>query len=206
MPRPETELLAGAAVEELTRLVSVGVEQPSAVDLCTGSGAIALAMATEVPQARVAAVEMSEAAYGYAQCNCAGHGIDLRLGDMAAAFPELRGRVHVVTANPPYIPLDAFESVAAEARNFDPAAALWSGEDGLEAIRVVARVAADLLADGGLVVCEHADVQGRSAPELFAAAGDWREVRDHADLAGRPRFVTARRVSRARAGAGTIGA
>jgi release factor glutamine methyltransferase len=204
VPRPETELVAGAAVDELARLVSGGVERPVAVDLCTGAGAIALAMATEVPEVRVAAVEVSESALRYAQRNCAGHGVDLRLGDMAVAFPELRGHVHVVTANPPYIPLEEFESVAAEARDFDPAGALWSGQDGLDAIRVVAGVAADLLVDGGLVVCEHADLQARSAPAAFAATGDWQEVRDHADLAGRPRFVTARRVSRADAKAGTI--
>jgi release factor glutamine methyltransferase len=131
--------------------------------------------------------------------------VDLRLGDMADAVADLAAQAHVVTANPPYIPLAAFESVAAEVRDFDPAAALWSSEDGLAAIRVVAEVAARLLDDDGLVVCEHADVQGESAPAVFASSGDWREVRDHRDLTGRARFVTARRVSRRRASAGTIG-
>jgi release factor glutamine methyltransferase len=204
VPRPETELLAGAAIEELQRLRDAGVDGLRAVDLCTGSGAVALAMATEVPQVRVSAVEVSEEAFAYAVRNATGVEIDLRLDDMAHAFPELVGQVHVATANPPYIPLAAYESVDAEARDYDPAAALWSGEDGLAAIRVVARVGADLLVDGGLIVCEHADVQGESAPAVFAATGDWREVRDHRDLAGRPRFVTARRVSRRRREAGTI--
>ena len=102
----------------------------------------------------------------------------------------------MVTANPPYIPLDAFESVDAEARDHDPDVALWSGEDGLDAIRVVAHVAARLLVDGGLVLCEHADVQEESAPRCSSGTGSWSEVRDHLDLAGRPRFVTARRVAR----------
>jgi len=112
--------------------------------------------------------------------------------------------VHVVTANPPYIPLDAYESVQAEVRVHDPAKALWAGEDGLDAIRVVAEVAARLLVDGGLLLCEHADLQHSSAPGVFAAMPVWRTVRDHADLAGRPRFVTARRVTRRLPAAGTI--
>jgi release factor glutamine methyltransferase len=97
-----------------------------------------------------------------------------------------------VVSNPPYIPLDAWESVAVEARDHDPALALWSGEDGLDAIREVERRAALLLKTGGAVGVEHADVQGESAPAVFAAAARWADVRDHRDLAGRPRFVTAR--------------
>jgi release factor glutamine methyltransferase len=111
---------------------------------------------------------------------------------MADAFPELDGTVDVVVSNPPYIPLDAFESVAPEARDHDPALALWSGADGLEALRVVERVAARLLRRGGVVGAEHADVQGEAAPAVFVAADRWVDVRDHRDLAGRPRFVTAR--------------
>jgi release factor glutamine methyltransferase len=193
VPRPETELLAGTAVDELLRLTRAGVGSPHAVDLCTGSGAVALAMATEAPGSRVTAVEISHSAYGYARRNCRASGVDLRLGDIADAVDDLAGQVHVVTANPPYIPLGAFESVDPEAREFEPATALWSGADGLDMIRSVASVAARLLVDGGLVVCEHADLQGESAPAVFAAAGGWSEVRDHVDLAGRPRFLTARR-------------
>ncbi len=82
--------------------------------------------------------------------------------------------------------------MAREARENDPHLALFSGEDGLDAIRVLERVAARLLAPGGHVGCEHADLQGESAPGVFAASGRWADVRDHRDLAGRPRFVTAR--------------
>ena len=94
--------------------------------------------------------------------------------------------------NPPYIPLEAYESVAPEARDHDPELALFSGDDGLVAMRVVERVAARLLRPRGVVGAEHADVQGESAPAVFAATGRWSDVRDHADLAGRSRFVTAR--------------
>lgn len=193
VPRPETECLTGAAVEELRRLVRSGVPHPVAVDLCAGSGAVAAAMASEVPESRVVAVEVSETAHAYAVRNAAPYGVDVRLGDMATAVADLVGTAHVVTANPPYIPLEAYESVAPEAREFDPPVALWAGEDGLEAVRTVARVAAGLLVRDGLVLCEHADVQGESAPGVFASAGDWAGVRDNEDLARRPRFVSARR-------------
>ncbi|WP_127480655.1 peptide chain release factor N(5)-glutamine methyltransferase [Nocardioides pantholopis] len=187
VPRPETELLAGWAVEQLADLAD-----PVVVDLCTGSGAVAKAIADEVPHARVHAVELDPAAFRWAERNLAETGVDLREGDMATAFPELDGTVDLVTCNPPYIPLDAWESVAAEARDHDPELALFSGADGLDAMRVLEVRAAALLRPGGQVGAEHADVQGRSAPGVFAAAGRWQEVRDHDDLAGRARFVTAR--------------
>ena len=187
VPRPETELLAGWAVERAGLL-----DAPVVVDLGTGSGAIAKAVADELPHARVHAVEMDEAAHGWATTNLAGTGVDLRLGDLGTAFEELAGTVDVVVSNPPYIPLDAWESVAREVRDHDPALALWSGADGLDAMRVVEARAALLLVPGGVVGVEHADAQGESAPAVFAATGRWADVRDHRDLAGRPRFVTAR--------------
>ena len=191
VPRPETELLAGWAVEQAAAVVAAG-RVPVVVDLCTGSGAIALAVATEVPTAEVHAVELGDPAVEWAARNLAGTGVDLRHGDMADAFPDLDGTVDVVVCNPPYIPLEAYESVAPEARDHDPELALFSGEDGLVAMRVVERVAARLLAPSGVAGAEHADVQGSSAPAVFVATGRWSDVRDHADLAGRSRFVTAR--------------
>jgi release factor glutamine methyltransferase len=189
VPRPETELLAGWAIEQ-----ALIVESPVVVDLCTGSGAVAKAIADEVPGARVHAVELDEPAHAWAERNLAGTGVDLRRGDMADAFGDLAGTVDVVVCNPPYIPLDAWESVAAEARDHDPHLALFSGDDGLDAMRVLERRAALLLRPGGVVGAEHADLQGESAPAVFTAAGRWTEVRDHEDLAGRARFLTARAV------------
>jgi release factor glutamine methyltransferase len=187
VPRPETELLAGWSVDEAALL-----DAPVVVDLCTGSGAIAKAVADEVPAATVHAVELDESAYAWAQRNLAGTGVDLRHGDLATAFDDLLGAVDVVTCNPPYIPLEAWESVAPEARDHDPHLALFSGADGLDAIRVLERRAARLLRPGGVLGFEHADVQGRSAPAVLTAAGRWTDVRDHPDLAGRARFTTAR--------------
>ena len=187
VPRPETELLAGWAVEQASVL-----DSPVVVDLCTGSGAIARAVVDEVPAADVHAVELDEGALAWAERNLAGTGVDLRHGDLATAFDDLLGAVDVVVCNPPYIPLEAWESVAAEARDHDPHLALFSGQDGLDAIRVLEQRAALLLRPGGVVGSEHADVQGESAPGVFAASGRWVDVADHRDLAGRARYVTAR--------------
>jgi len=191
VPRPETELLAGWGIDSARAVLDTG-RSPVVVDLCTGSGAIALAIANEVPEARVYAVELGEDAYGWAVRNLAGTGVDLRQGDMADAFADLDGAVDVVVCNPPYIPLEAFESVAPEARDFDPALSLWSGQDGLDAIRVLETVAARLLRSGGVQGVEHADVQGESAQAIFACTGRWGDIRDNTDLAGRSRFVTAK--------------
>lgn len=189
IPRPETELLAGWAIEKAKR-----IDSPIVVDLCTGSGAIALSLVDEVPGARVHAVELDERAFGWAHRNLAGTGVDLRQGDMAAAFAELDGTVDIVVSNPPYIPLDAWESVEAEVRDHDPSLALWSGDDGLDAMRIVESTAFRLLKPGGVVAAEHADVQGESAPAVFSVSGRWTLVRDNADYADRPRFVTAAKV------------
>ena len=146
-----------------------------------------------MPHADVHAVEMSPDAFRYAQANLASSGgVDLRLGDAFEAFDDLAGTVDVVVCNPPYIPLEAWESVAVEARDHDPHVALFSGQDGLDAMRLLERRAAAILRPGGVVGAEHADVQGASAPAVFTATGRWLDVRDHLDLAGRPRYVTAR--------------
>ena len=191
VPRPETELLAGWAIDRTTT-----IDHPVVVDLCTGSGAIAKSIADEVPGAQVHAVELSEDAYPWAVRNLAGTGVDLRQGDMADEFIDLDGTVDVIVCNPPYIPLEAWESVAAEARDHDPDLALFSGLDGLDAIRILERRAAELLKPGGVVGFEHADEQGPGgdsggAPAVFSGTGRWTDVRDHLDLAGRPRFTTA---------------
>ncbi|GAA2123992.1 peptide chain release factor N(5)-glutamine methyltransferase [Nocardioides bigeumensis] len=188
VPRPETELLAGWAIEEAARIGEGAV----VVDLCTGSGAIARAVADEVPLARVHAVELDEPALVWARRNLDGAGVDLRHGDLATAFDDLLGQVDVVVCNPPYVPLEAWESVAVEARDHDPHLALFSGQDGLDAIRALEVRAAALLKPGGVLGFEHADVQGESAPAVLSASGRWRDVRDHRDLAGRARFTTAR--------------
>ncbi len=204
VPRPETELLAGWAIARATeraaeKAAERAAEQageaagpPVVVDLCCGSGAIALSIVDEVPGAQVHAVELDPGAHSWAERNLAHSGVDLRLGDMSDAFPELDGTVDVVVCNPPYIPLEAWASVAPEARDHDPSLALWSGDDGLDALRILESTAARLLRPGGWVGAEHADVQGESAARVFLAGARWTDVRDHLDLARRPRYVSAR--------------
>jgi len=188
VPRPETESLAGWAIDQALAVAGA----VTVVDLCTGSGAIAKAVADEVPHARVHAVELDENAHAWAVRNLTGTGVDHRQGDLATAFDDLIGTVDIVVGNPPYIPLEAWESVEPEARDHDPHLALFSGGDGLEAMRVLEARAALLLKPGGVVGAEHAEVQAESAPAVFSGSGRWEQVRDHPDLAGRPRYVTAR--------------
>ena len=192
IPRPETEVMTGWALERMAE-----VDAPFVVELCAGSGAITKALATEFGAAATYhCVELSSDAFAYLERNLAGLGVDARLGDMADAFADLDGTVDLVVANPPYVPLDHWADVPAEVRDFDPALALVSGADGLDAMRVVADVAARLLRPGGWVCAEHAEVQEASAPEVFVRQGSFTHVADHRDLTDRPRFVTARRGGR----------
>lgn len=191
VPRPETELMAGWAIDQLRSAAPQRV--PVAVDLGTGSGAIAASMADEAPAAYVHATESSERAAEWATLNLTGTGVDLRVQDMAGAFADLDNTVDVVACNPPYVPLTAWESVQPEARDHDPEPALFSGADGLDAIRALTGVAARLLRPGGWVCCEHAEVQSEAVVALFTRHGSFEQVRDHRDYNERPRFVTARR-------------
>ena len=195
VPRPESEVMTGWAIERLHDLASV-LREPFAVDLCSGSGAIAAALATETVGVRVAAVERSPEAAEYAAENLAGTGAELVVADMADAPTEWNAGVELVIANPPYIPLEAYATVEAEARDHDPIEALFSGTDGLDAIRALVGVAARLLVDGGVLCFEHADVQGAAAADVVVGSGDFQTVRDHRDLTERPRFVTAVRRTR----------
>jgi release factor glutamine methyltransferase len=197
VPRPETESVVGWAIDALR---DMDVAEPLVVDLCTGSGAIALALAQEVPRSRVHAVEMSDDAYAWARRNVDASPdasrIELIQGDATKAFldrPELTGQFDLVISNPPYIPLTEWEYVAPEARDHDPEMALFSGEDGLDTIRGIERVAARLLRPGGVVVIEHADTQGGVVPWIFREEAGWTDAADHRDLNNRPRFATARR-------------
>jgi release factor glutamine methyltransferase len=198
VPRQETEVMTGWAID---RLAEMDVAEPVVADLGTGSAAIALSVAQEVPRARVHAVESDPLAGQWAQRNiealvaAAPHTVGrvtLHTGDFAAALPELDGVVDVVVSNPPYIPFGSW--VPPEVGEYDPATALWGGHDGLDAVRVVEATAHRLLRPGGLVAVEHGAQQGAAVYWLFADEGRWRETRTHTDLAGRDRFVTAVRV------------
>ena len=165
VPRPETEVMAGWAID---RLGKMDVAEPVVADLGTGSGAIALAIGQEVPRARVHAVEGDPLARAWAERNVSKYvasdpytagRVMLHGGDFADALGELDGTVDLVISNPPYIPVGAY--VEPEVSEYDPPAALWSGTDGLDAIRAVERTARRLLRPGGLLAVEHGGAAGR---------------------------------------------
>lgn len=197
VPRPETEQVVEVAIAELLATP----ERAVAVDLCCGAGGIAVSLATETT-ARVVAVDAAPAAVQLTADNATACRARLRvqLGDVRdpLLLRELAGEVDVVVANPPYIPPGAVP-VDPEVRDHDPALALYGGgPDGLELPRAVAAAAARLLRDGGLLVMEHADVQGAAARAMVTATGAFEGARTLPDLAGRDRMVVARRVERTR--------
>ncbi|BDZ44222.1 peptide chain release factor N(5)-glutamine methyltransferase [Naasia aerilata] len=191
VPRPETEQVAQVAIDALR---AVAAAEPIAVDLGTGSGALALSLATEVPHARVIGVENSTEAYIWARENLRRTGATnarMVFTDLAEALPDLDGRVSVVVSNPPYIPTDAIPRDP-EVRLYDPPAALYGGEDGLDIVRAVSRTALRLLHSGGTLVLEHGELQGEDIRALLAADG-WRAAATTPDLTGRPRTTSATR-------------
>ena len=191
MPRPETETLAQLAID--AALAAAG-PSPRVVDLCTGSGAVALAVGTEVPHAEVAAVELSPEAFVWARRNrerAGAENVRMVFGDLAEALPEWDGTVDVVVSNPPYIPLGAIPRDP-EVRLFDPELALYGGEDGLDVVRSLSRRALALLHPGGFLVIEHGELQGADIRALLTADG-WSAAATQRDLLGRDRFTSALR-------------
>src|SRR6266446_5849815 len=194
VPRPETEVMTGWAIGKLR---DMDVAEPVVADLGTGSGAIALAIGQEVPRARVHAVEADPLARAWAERNVSKYvesvpytagRVMLHGGDFADALGDLDGTVDLVVSNPPYIPVGAY--VEPEVSEYDPPAALWSGTDGLNAIRAVERTARRLLRPGGLIAVEHGAPQGAAVYWVFPEEQGWRDTRNNKDLAGRDRFVT----------------
>jgi len=187
IPRPETESLLEWALAQPIPANAV------IVDLCTGSGALALAIATTRPDARVLAVDDSADALEYARRNVAGTGIEVVEGDVATAdlLADLDGTVDLVVANPPYIPEGA--ELEPEVAQHDPHHALFGGPDGMDAIGPIVELSARLLRDGGRVGIEHDDTTASQTMELFERTSGFVDIASRRDLAGRPRFVTATR-------------
>lgn len=209
VPRPETELVAQAAIDAALLMRTQGREHPLVVDLCTGSGAIAAAVASEVPGARVEAVELSPQAFAYAQRNLSNQdgrfdgasGLGLVLGDARVELEQLLGTVDVLVSNPPYIPNTRVHADP-EVQEHDPDAALYGGgADGMALPTQLVHRAAQLLRAGGELVMEHDESQEQAMLALLRGSGHWEDARVHRDLAGRIRYSTARR---APAASGTI--
>lgn len=196
IPRPETEVLLAwglAAVRD--------VSCPLVIDLCTGSGALALAVAHARPDAHVHAVERDAVALSWARRNADARAeagdtpVTLYAGDIAepGILGALDGMAHLVLCNPPYVPVGA--PVAPEVALHDPPAAVFAGHDGLALIPDVVRTGTRLLREGGSIAIEHDDSHAVAVPALLAARRVLTDVAEHLDLAGRPRFATARRTT-----------
>lgn len=187
IPRPETEgLLEWASVQPLP-------PKPVLVDLCTGSGALALALSVFWPDARIIAVDDSDDALGYARRNLSGTPVELIRADVTdtTLLPDLDGQVDLLVANPPYIPDGA--ALEPEVTQHDPAHALFGGPDGMRIINAIVELAARWLKPGGGCAVEHDDTTSAATVSSFISARRFVAVTPNCDLAGRPRFVTATR-------------
>jgi release factor glutamine methyltransferase len=186
VPRPETEGLADRAAAHLR---AVPAARPVAVDLCTGSGAIACYLAAQVPGARVLATELDPGALAWARGNAERFGVELLAGDLDEPLPpELAGRVDVLCANVPYVPSGAIGTLPVDVRDHEPRLALDGGPDGLDVLRRLAARAGHWLAPGGRLLCEIGEDQAAAAVALLAAAG-LADLAVHPDLVGRDRIV-----------------
>ena len=185
IPRPETESLLDWSLSQPLP------PAPLIVDLCTGSGALAVALATQLPAARVIGVDDSAEALAYARRNAAGTSVQLVHADVTSpgVLSHLDGTVDLLVANPPYIPLDA--ELSPEVAQHDPAHALFGGRDGMAVIEPLAGLATRLLRPGGRCAVEHDDTTSARTVDVFAASGHFVQVSARHDLAGRLRFVTA---------------
>lgn len=186
IPRPETEQLYEAAVDKLREFPS-----PIVIDLCTGSGNLALAIKHSVPEARVVATDLSPEAVAVARENAARLALDVELlqGDLFQALPaELRGLVDLIVSNPPYVTRDECALLPAEVADWEPALALDGGASGLDLLHVIAAEAQSWLRPGGWLLCEIGERHGAAVAGLFAAFDP--EIRR--DLAGRDRFLLGR--------------
>jgi release factor glutamine methyltransferase len=191
IPRPETELIIELAAQQLATAELV-------VDLCSGSGAIALAVANEYPHARVIAVELSATAGEWLTRNAhsrAASGdtpIEVIVADVRdpGLLANLAGTVDVVLSNPPYVPERIRDDLDPEIAH-DPDVAIFAGDNGLGLMPDLIATATRLLRPGGFLAVEHDDTHSQAVPKLVKASGNWLSVADHTDLAGRPRFATA---------------
>jgi release factor glutamine methyltransferase len=187
IPRPETEAILEWATAQ--RLAAA----PVIVDVCTGSGALAVTLARHWAAARVIGIDDSDAAMDYARRNIEGTAVELLRADVTTPglLPELDRRVDLVVANPPYVPDSV--PLEPEVAQHDPPRAVFGGPDGMAVIAAVVRLAGRWLRPGGLFAVEHDDTTSSRTVELIEDTGLFEEVQARRDLTGRPRFVTARR-------------
>lgn len=207
VPRPETEVVAGVAIDAARRASGRHADgRVTVLEPCTGTGAIALAIATEVPGARVTATDISPTAVELARANVAavaagaagvpglarGATCEVIEADLLTGLEHLRGHVDVLVSNPPYLPAGDRGTWEPEVAEHDPDAALVGGPDGHEVVDHLLAAAAEWLAPGGSVVLEIDERRGADARRTAVAVG-LRDVDVRQDLTGADRMVVARR-------------
>lgn len=200
IPRPETETLVDVALEVLAavpvRADGAAEYEPRVLDVGTGSGCIALALAAEDPFVRVTAVDVDEAAADVARRNAArlglGGRVEVLVSDLLAGL-EPDAWFDLVVSNPPYVPAGEYEALEINVRGYEPRLALHGGTDGLDVYRRLLPQAACALLPGGTLAVEVGAGESEAVAELFAATGMYEPARVRADLAGIPRVVWARR-------------
>ena len=190
IPRPETEVMLEWSTAQ--RLPGAPA-RPLIVDVCTGSGALALALAQRWPEARVLGIDNSDAALEYARRNSLGTNVELVRADATGPglLTEIDGQVDLVVTNPPYVP-DTVE-LEPEVAEHDPPQAVFGGPDGMRVIAAVVRLAGRWLRPGGFFAVEHDDTTSLLTSELVSSARLFDDIVARTDLTGRSRFVTARR-------------
>ena len=187
IPRPETEHLVEAVLS-----LAADFPAPRIVDIGTGSGAIAVALAHKLPQAIVTAIDLFTDALAVARENAVRNSVSIRFlqGDLLAAVAG--ESFDFIVSNPPYVPDSDRESLSVEVRDYEPAQALFAGDDGLDVYRRLIPQAFAALAPGGYLALEIGYGQQDSVPALLAGSG-FAQIETTPDLQGIPRVVTARR-------------
>jgi release factor glutamine methyltransferase len=195
IPRPETELLIDLAMVAMSTMTSESIDL---ADLGTGSGAIALALARSFPQAAIHAVDCSAIALNLAQQNAEQLGVADQVrfyeGSWLEPLTLLKGRLTGIISNPPYIPRAMVPTLQPEVAHHEPSLALDGGEDGLEALRIIAAQAPQFLQSKGVLLLEMMAGQAEAVTQLLQQSGRYENIQIHSDLAGIRRFAQAHRV------------
>jgi release factor glutamine methyltransferase len=194
VPRPETESLAERAIQSATA-IPAGDRGVHIIDLCSGSGVVAIALARAIPHASVYALEVSEEALPYLRHNAATLAPELIILEGSVetwAAGVSPGSFDLIVSNPPYIP-DAEVPNDPEVQNFDPQRALYGGPDGLDVVRQIVAAARVALRGGGALMVEHSNLQGAATREIFTQQ-DFRTITTEQDMVGRDRFTQGYRV------------
>ncbi len=192
VPRPDTETLVMAVLD-----AAKPIAEPKILDLCTGSGCVAVSVAKNCPASQVTATDISPAALKIAQENAKKHQVSQRVqfesGDLFTPLPSALP-FDIIASNPPYIATTELETLAQDIRKFEPRIALDGGPDGLDIVRRIIVAAPDYLSPGGWLFLEISPEQGEMTQKLLVAQGAFTEIGVKKDLAGRVRVVHGRRI------------